>query len=232
MDARAIQHSLYTFGLGATAYDLAYRAATKVTDFMFYKGISLTMSSIDSSFLERDSGYRWGFVGRDELFRALSGDAGEDMDEAFINEALARGDRCYGAFDGDTLASYGWCSTRETPINEDLVLRFNPAYAYRYKGYTLPAYRGRRLHGVGMARSLEVHAAEGLKGLVCYVKANNFPSLRSCYRTGYRDFGWIVVVKVGGRYWIHASEGCKAFDFCVAPVSEARLLATASPLSL
>jgi len=232
LDVRALQRTALAFGLDAAVYDLLCRASHKLTGLLILKGITLSESTLDREFLEKEQpGYRWGFLERDDLLKSMHQGAGEDMDAAFIDEAFSRGDRCYGVFVGDTLASYGWYSARETKINDDLLVRFDPAYMYRYKGYTLPVYRGQRLHGVGIARSLSIVLAEGRKGLVSYVRANNFASLRSCYRVGYKDFGEIVIARVGGRYWIHAAEGCKDHGFRVELTREAPRLLVSSVLA-
>jgi hypothetical protein len=219
MELRSAQDLIGRHGIQATLHDLAYRTANRLSGAMVLKGIALTMESVARPFLADDAGLRWGFVERDALERALETGAADDMAPAFLDEALRRGDRCYGALDGDLLASYGWYSTRPTPVNGELVLRFDRAYAYMYKGYTLPAYRGRRLHGIGMARALSALAGEGQKGLVSYVKSNNFASLKSCYRLGYTDFGRVFAIRLGGRYRTFATRGCAAYGFRVEPVS-------------
>lgn len=219
MDFRSIRDLVERHGVRAAVHDLAYRTANRLTGAMVLHGIVLTMGSVIRELMENDTGLRWGFIDREALVRALPEGACDDMDERFIDEALQRGDRCYGAFDGDVLVSYGWYSTRPTPVNRELVLRFDRAYAYMYKGYTLPAYRGRRLHGIGMARAMKALVDEGQRGLVSYVKSNNFASLRSCYRLGYRDFGRIFAIKLNGRYRIHATSGCAEYGFRVEPAS-------------
>lgn len=218
MDLRFVRDSLDRHGLQATVHELALRTVNKVVEAAILKGITLTMRSLNPAFVEDDAGLRWAFAGRDALVDALPLGAGEDMDEAFIDQALARGDRCYGAFDGDILASYGWYSIRPTPVNRELTLHFDPSYAYMYKGYTLPAYRGRRLHGIGMARAMKAHVDEGLEGLVSYVKSSNYASLKSCYRLGYEDFGEIYLVKARGRYRTYATKGCTRYGFRVEAV--------------
>src|SRR5262249_28103377 len=142
------------------------------------------------------------------------------MDAEFIDQALARGDRCYGAIDGDTIVAYGWYSTKPTPvtaISEDMVLHFDSAYAYMYRGYTLPAYRGKRLHGIGMARAMEAYVREGSRGLVSVVDAANFASLASCYRLGYRSFGQIICARIAGQYFTFATGGCEEYSFRIDP---------------
>ncbi len=130
---------------------------------------------------------------------------------------LPKGDYCYAILDGEKLASYGWYSTKPTSINPELVLYFNDQWVYMYKGYTHPGYRGQRLHAIGMAKALEAFTKKGFKGLISYVETNNFASLKSVYRMGYRNFGKVRILKIFGRYFIKSDEGCSAYDFTVKP---------------
>jgi ribosomal protein S18 acetylase RimI-like enzyme len=226
MDVVQLRESVDRYGLNATAYDLAYRAASKFADLMILKAIVITMATLDRKYLEDGNGKGgseasssrvWGFLDRETLVRAASAEAAEDMDVAFIDAALSRGDRCYGLVEEGKVVSYGWYSTRPTEVTDDLELRFDPSYAYMYKGFTLPSHRGQRLHGIGMARALRALTEEGLKGLVSYVRSNNFASLKSCYRMGYKDFGQIVIVRFRGRVRSYATRGCSRYDFRVEP---------------
>jgi len=94
---------------------------------------------------------------------------------------------------------------------EELSLRFSPQWAYMYKGFTRPEYRGQRLHAIGMALAMMEHSREGCHGLVSYVESNNYNSLKSCYRMGYVKAGTIVALRVGGRYLIRVGRGCAPF---------------------
>jgi hypothetical protein len=200
------------YGLGAAFQDLAYRAAKRGTELRVLHGLVLTMDSVAQDNLVATTTQRWGFVERDELVRCFSS-ARKDLDTAFLSQALDKGDRCFGAFEGDTLVSYGWYSTQPTAVDDRLELSFDSAYAYMYKGFTVPSHRGQRLHGIGMAKALEAYAREGKKGLVSYVEATNFASLKSCERLGYREFGKVACMRVGGRTVIRATRGCAAYRF-------------------
>lgn len=113
------------------------------------------------------------------------------------------------------LTSYGWYSTRPTEAGPGLVLHFDPAYAYMYKGFTLPRFRGHRLHAIGMASALEAYTREGSKGLVSYVESSNFASLRSCVRMGYQTFGHVVFVKTKNGCVSRVMGRCKEYGFHV-----------------
>ncbi len=208
-----------THGIYASVHDLCYRGANRIADTTLLVGMRITMATLDRTFLA-GNGEGWGFVERDELLAQVEahGATKLDMDEALVRSATARGDRCFGLIVDGTLVSYGWYSSMPTEAFDGLVLHFHRDYAYMYKGFTLPEFRGQRLHGIGMARSLAAHTADGKLGLVSFVQSNNFASLKSCYRLGYVDFGRLFAAKVNGRHLTHASRGCKPYDFRLEPV--------------
>jgi RimJ/RimL family protein N-acetyltransferase len=194
------------FGIKATAGHAALRAANSVAPVRVLRVLLLGMRSRVRQLAPR--GYRVEPLGADALVTAVRERTDLDMDHRFVAAALARGDRCFGTLSGDTVTSYAWYSTRATPIGDGLWLEFAEEHAYMYKAFTVPEHRGRRLHGAGVSRALALYAASGYRGLVCYIDADNFASLRAHRRIGFRDIGTIVHVAVGDRIMIHASEGC------------------------
>jgi hypothetical protein len=205
------------YGRAAALHDLAYRAVNRVTPFDVLDGVVLTTASLDPSYLDATtSGQGWDFLGRDELLMPGRLE-GTEMTASFVEDALARGDRCFAKTVANTIASYGWYSTRPTDIGDGLTLHFDPAYAYMYSGFTASAYRGQRLHGIGMAGAMTALGREGKRGLVSYVNSNNFASQRSCARMGYVRFGSIVLLTVGSRRMGFETPGCRAFQFRAEP---------------
>ena len=116
-------------------------------------------------------------------------------------------------FDGEQVDANG---SPPTPIDEHFRLHFDPAYTYMFKGYTVPAQRGKRLHAVAMCQALRALAGEGQRGLVSYVASNNFASLKSTARMGYRPFGDLYLVQAAGRAFTWATPGCRPYGFRVA----------------
>ncbi|MBA3540748.1 MAG: GNAT family acetyltransferase [Deltaproteobacteria bacterium] len=208
-------------GIKTTFGDLAYRAAKKVTDVRVLAAMSLMPEHIDRSFLTAEPDLQWGFLDGETLQRALSHVSDSDMDQTFVRSAIGGGDRCYGALDGDILASYGWYATKPTEVTEGLELRFSDQWAYMYKGYTPKAYRGRRLHGIGMARAMMAFVDEGYKGLVSYVDAANEASLKSCARLGYQTFGTLMAAQVRSSWLTHATRGCEPYQIQLAATRSA-----------
>jgi hypothetical protein len=97
-----------------------------------------------------------------------------------------------------------------------------------YKGFTHPQYRGQRLHAVGMNLALREYLNRGYRGLVSYVESNNFSSLKSVYRLGYRDIGSIAVWKAFGRPVMVRSRECRKFGLCFQPTKPSAQLETFS----
>lgn len=197
--------------MARTVYAYALKAINAVFVLRILRGVSV--DAPDAAFLKSAEGHGVGFLAGPQL-REFARDASTELSGGFLDEALARGDECYAIRDGATLAAYGWYSFGGTPIGiGDLTLSFAPRYVYMYKGFTDPRYRGQRLHAIGMTQALSHYRRSGYKGLVSYVEADNFDSLKSCFRMGYAVFGSIYVVRLFGRYLAFSSPGCARFEF-------------------
>lgn len=214
-----LESTAATHGGRAALHDFAVRCANRIADVQILKGMTAVLRDVaDPAFFEAP-GYDCRFATADELMPYA--ETGEhEFSAAFVRRAFARGDRCYAIFKDGQLASHGWYSNRPTPIDAHFDLHYDPAYTYMYKGYTAPAYRGQRLHAIGMCRALREVTAEGDRGLISYVFSHNFASLRSTYRMGYRIFGTVVAVRKGPIAYVHASRGCDAHGFMLVRRNE------------
>ena len=143
--------------------------------------------------------------------REYARDPLNEMNDQFLDNALAKGDRCFAILDGDILASYGWYSNNATSISDELVFRFSADWIYMYKGFTRSDYRGLRLHALGMALALREYSKYGFRGIVSNVEANNYNSLKSVHRMGYHDIDKILALKLFGKYWIRTGQRCKSY---------------------
>jgi hypothetical protein len=198
------------FGAGKALQDLLIRGVNRAFYFRVLRCVVVTEPP------PPDRGapipYEHGFADREQLLE-WAADSAYELSPRFVEDALASGSRCYAIWDGPVLASYGWYSSLPTPVSADLWLHFDPRYVYMYKGFTDTRYRGQRLHALGMIAALRTCLSEGSLGLVSYVESNNFSSLRSCARMGYRDFGWIAFAKMFRGYLIRRSRGCREYAF-------------------
>lgn len=206
-------HGFYNYGLY-----LGLRLAQRITYTAVLVGMTLTPESLDPRFLEADDKYESRFATADEL-KEYAADPENDLPADFLDVALAKEDSCYAILDGDRLASYGWYTNTATLFTPGLDLVFDRSWTYMYRGFTHPAYRGQRLHAIGMARAMQHFAENGSRGLISYVHASNFSSLRSVYRMGYRTIGKIIVVRVPGRFVVWTTGQCKQHGLTVAPTS-------------
>jgi hypothetical protein len=204
-----------SFGRRAAFHELQHRVVNRLVPFQVLKGMIATADGIDPTLLDAPD-LQSRFATRDELLAAASiPEVAEQMSVRFIDQAIGRGDECFGIFDGRELVSFGWYSNQPTQISDNLTLRFDRAWMYMYKGYTLRSHRGRRLHGIGMSQALYAYTKRGWRGLISYVRSTNFQSLRSTERMGYQIFGEVYIAEAMKRPLIWATPGCAAYDFRV-----------------
>ncbi len=204
-----------SFGRRAAFHDLQQRIVNRFVPFHVLKGMIATAGDIDQKLLDAGR-LQARFVTHSELLGAASSnEIAEEMSIQFINQAIARGDQCFGLFDANKLVSFGWYSNQPTEVADQLDLHFDRAWMYMYKGYTLRSHRGKRLHGIGMCRALYAYTEQGHRGLISYVRSTNFESLRSTERMGYRTFGDVYIAETTGRPLTWATPGCAPYKFRV-----------------
>jgi len=222
---RHVVDNARSFGAHAALHDLRQRAVNHVVPFQILHGMTAILADVNPR-LRRAGAYRAGFASPGEIFAHAT--STYDMTPEFAQEALAVGDRCFALWDGERLASFGWYSNQPTRISDGLVLHFDPEWVYMYKGFTHPEYRGQRLHGIGMSLALAAYSECGMRGLISYVKSNNFQSLRSIERMGYRIFGDIYLARVLGRPVTWATPGCRDYGFRLESAAARNTVATRS----
>jgi hypothetical protein len=198
-------------GFGAVAYQAAVRGLGAVADFRILRGVAVAVP--EPTFLACP--YEAKLID-ERLLRDFARDPANEMSREFLDEALARGDQCYGIVDRGRLAAYGWYAFGPTPIGiPGVILNYRHGYVYMYKGFTHEDYRGQRLHAIGMTRALAHYLGRGYLGIVSYVESVNFDSLKSCFRMGYSVFGTVYVARLPGGWRSFATPGCSRYDFRV-----------------
>jgi hypothetical protein len=168
------------------------------------------------SFLRLDPKYRAGFLDPETVWRYTRRPEYELSEDA-VRRGFAKRDQCFGIRDGDTMVTYAWYShATEHDLSDTLRIHFDPLWVYMYRGFTHPAYRGRHLQAISMTMALASLRACGYRGIVSAVQGGSHASLKTCYRTGYRDFGKVYEVRLGRllrRSLIFHSPGSRAFGF-------------------
>ena len=217
-------------GLGAALHQVECRLLGGLGQFQILKGMTARVQDVRDPALFDAGALQARFVEAGEL-RALAADPASQITPEFLRDAFARGDRCYALFDGAALAAYGWYAERATPLDEHFTLHFGRGWTYMFKGYTLPAWRGKRLHAIGMCRALRALTDEGRHGLISCVASDNFASLHSVTRMGYRIFGQATLLRIGAVAATWASAGCAAYGFLVEAHQAGRDAAAAPGLS-
>jgi hypothetical protein len=220
--------SVRRHGLANTLHFVFMRLVNRAVPFKILRGVHVAQA--DAAFFAYPPAYTPAFLSPGAL-KAFADQPRSEMSRAFVEDALRHGDECYAICDGEKLASYGWYSTRPTPIDpSDLTLHFADGYVYMYKGFTDRDYRGQRLHAIGMTRALQHYLESGYQGFVSYVESTNFDSLKSCFRMGYHVFGSLYVLQIFGRYFTFASPGCDAFGFHLVSTRLRAPLSAIAPL--
>ena len=119
---------------------------------------------------------------------------------AGLREAIRRGDEAYAILDRGRLASIGLYASADTPVLNDLLVRFEPPARYMYRGFTQDEYRGQRLHALGILRAAGELFDRGVPQLVTVVEHTNYPASISVHRMGWRPCGFLYRFGWGGRY--------------------------------
>ncbi len=98
------------------------------------------------------------------------------LDEAFLEGAMARGDRCVANFHDEELVGYGFVARQRAPVTEQLDIVVGDKLLYRYKGWTHPDHRRKHLsHSRGRINRTLFPLTEGMR-TVSYVAVHNLPS--------------------------------------------------------
>lgn len=202
--------------LGAVV-DVGYRLANKLTTLMVLRTLKVTLHLLKPVPQNDSDGFRHLYLDEPRL-RMFARDPVNELTDRFLDEALAKGDRCSAILDGERLVNYVWCSRKPTRITANLLFEFGADWLYRYKAFTIPTYRGRRLHGMNTTMSLRETIGLGVEGFLCYADLNNYSSLRSMYRRGYVDVGKMYALKAPGTYWIHVDPRCRSYGLNLRPL--------------
>jgi hypothetical protein len=190
------------FGLARAIKHAAWRRLHSVAGYATYHCLELPA---DSPFptLPDNSGMECREVPLAEMARYAE-DPAYDFEPGYLPLARQRGDWCMGVFADSTLVSYTFNSAHPTQFHPRLRYHFREGWIYHFKAFTLPQWRGRRLHALNVAGVLSKYRdLPWYKGLVTLVIDTNFPSLASFDRLGFRRAQRLVVLRRhSDRPWV------------------------------
>ena len=181
--------------------------------------MTLELKDIDEKYRVDPEGLQMRFLTRDEVIE-YSSNPKYNLTNDFLDRSLKNGDHCLAILDGNTIASYGWYSTKPTKVTGEFQLNFRNDWVYMHHGFTNPDYRGKRLHAIGMAKATETFTEKGYKGLVSIVASENAASLKSTRRLGYVETGKLYLFARMNRYLVIQSFAAKKSGVFLSPLSE------------
>ena len=144
-----------------------------------------------------------------ELVPALVSTMGRDA-SAEILKRFETGRRCYTAWVGGQLASYGWVSFDDEHIGElNLRIRLLPGEVYIWDCATVPAFRRNRLYSALLSYIIGELRAEGLCRAWIGADFDNKPSQQGMARAGFHHVADLVVARVLAlrQAWVQGRPG-------------------------
>lgn len=211
LDLHKVRVDLKHHGILPVAEDIALRGINHVVFLKVFH--CMKFDAVKPEFLAAPEGYRGMLLNSGQLTHYASL-AEYELPRAFVDEACAKGDQCYGLFAGDVLAAYQWYTIKPTNSGwRGIIVSFDNQYVYMYKAFTHPNHRGNRLYPVGVTTMLAASLARGYKGLLCLVEATNFASLKACYRMGFTDCGRLYAALISDRFMFHGDPASRQFSF-------------------
>lgn len=208
MNAKEVYRFFITLTVGQFLFKCLIWTIQRLIYFKIFRIMSLPLADADPAYLGEAPGFDGLFLDAKSC-RRLADNPIYNLSKTFLDQALANGDKCYAYFQDDAIASYNWFSDKPGIIVDRFKFHYDNAFFYGHTGLTLPKYRGRRLYAFGLAAGLKDYGTRGYRGLIGIVEAQNYNAVRSNFRTGYKSFGTIFIIRLFGRYIIHASKGCK-----------------------
>lgn len=162
-----------------------------------------------------DAGYRHRvFEAADQAaLLACATDPRLDMDEAFVQDAFAKGDACVAVFDRTTLVSYEWMAFTPTHHDQGVFVDFGPRYRYLYKAFTLPEFRGRHAIRLFKGSSDAYCLRRGRVATIAYIAIDNHSSIRYAMGVGNRRIGFAGYLKLGSVFIPFRTAGVRAEGF-------------------
>jgi hypothetical protein len=146
-------------------------------------------------------------------FLACATDPRLDLNEAFVQDAFAKGDACAAVLSGATLVSYEWMAFTPTHDDQGVYVDFGPRYRYLYKAFTLPEFRGRHAIRLFKGSSDAYCLRRGRVATIAFIAIDNHSSIRYALGVGNRRIGFAGYMKLGSFFIPFRTAGVRTEGF-------------------
>lgn len=150
------------------------------------------------------------FLSADEV-REFAQDPRCDLPAETADRIAGGHDFCFAGIVDGQLACYCWLAlhsieaannrSTDNPLS-GIAISFPDQFAFRYKGYTHPDFRGQRLYQLMATRAGEAMRHRGIDYVLSSAEVVNFSALKSSYRSGFQYCGRLAVVVIGGKRFV------------------------------
>lgn len=131
-----------------------------------------------------------------EDVESLATDPENRIPASFAERLRSERQLCFASFCDGKLATHGWYAlgSIDAEQNAGVTMAYPADTACLFRGFTHPDFRGQLIHGAIRPQLLAALAEHGITKIVALVSWTNWPSLRYCYRVGYRDVGYLITI--------------------------------------
>ncbi len=205
---RAVLDYARRLGVRRTLLRAAYVMTNQVLAVSVFDCVTLCPGDVDGAPIESAGRFACRFLEPGEIAR-LAGDL-DAVGERILREAITRNDLCHVVLDGERLANIGFYANRPTPILNDLMVHFDSRHWYMYGAFTPAAYRGHRLHALGILGAARELFGRQVPALVGVYEWTNYRSMVSALRMGWRQCGTLYRVQAGSWLRLGSSPAARA----------------------
>jgi len=188
MSLAELRSDAHYLGPGRALARAVYYRANRLLTLRHYRVLRQDLTAPIAQVQLPGPDFRW-IMADGKQAGAYAGDLAPELDETFLRKATAAGFRCLIILDGNRAASMGWYTEGVAPLRGSIEVCTPPAHAYMFRGYTPPAYRGKRLHRIGLCLAANWYARRSVRGIFTIAESINYPSLKNARTAGYKDCG-------------------------------------------
>ncbi len=195
MNIHYYKSHLKRHGFFKTVFRLFSQSVNKLFTLKFRYLIKFDLKALNSKYLAVDDRFQITRLEAAWLSRHVDLEDYQ-MSKSFLNRAQRNGDICFGILNNGKVAAFSWYSNKPSLLLEgELELKFSDNSLYVYNVYTHPDYRGRRLLAIGISNAFRELSTLGYTNFISVVAFDNFSSLKSMYRMGWKKVGQFVYIR-------------------------------------